>query len=103
MRFSIPSKGLLFVSALVRGLSEVPAPDVPRMGRLLASSLWLGPRPITMSCAGAGRNITQPFKWMRILYRCWKDHRPYSEEVYLASLAKRHLPLKRLVKSVQMP
>jgi transposase len=43
------------------------------------------------------------FKWMRILYRCWKDRRPYSEEVYLASLAKRHLPLKRLVKSVQMP
>jgi transposase len=43
------------------------------------------------------------FKWMRILYRCWKDHRPYSEEVYLASLAKRHVPLTRLVKSVQMP
>jgi hypothetical protein len=42
-------------------------------------------------------------KWMRILYRCWKDRRPYSEEVYLASLAKRHVPLKRLVKSVQMP
>jgi hypothetical protein len=22
------------------------------------------------------------FKWIRILFRCWKDHKPYSEEVY---------------------
>jgi transposase len=29
------------------------------------------------------------FKWMRILYRCWKDRQPYREEMYLASLAKR--------------
>ena len=43
------------------------------------------------------------FKWMRILYRCWKDRRPYSEEVYLASLAKRHVPMQRLLQSVQMP
>jgi transposase len=43
------------------------------------------------------------FKWMRILYRCWKDRQPYREEVYLASLAKRRVPMQRLVKSVQMP
>jgi transposase len=43
------------------------------------------------------------FKWMRILYRCWKDRQPYKEEVYLASLAKRQVPMQRLVKSVQMP
>jgi transposase len=41
------------------------------------------------------------FKWMRILYRCWKDRQPYREEVYLASLAKHSLP-RRLTKSVQM-
>jgi transposase len=43
------------------------------------------------------------FKWMRILYRCWKDRQPYREDIYLASLAKRNLPLQRLVKVVQMP
>jgi transposase len=43
------------------------------------------------------------FKWMRILYRCWKDRQPYREEAYLASLAKRRVPMQRLVKSVQMP
>jgi transposase len=39
------------------------------------------------------------FKWMRILYRCWKQRQPYREEVYLASLAKRSLP-RSLAKSV---
>jgi transposase len=32
------------------------------------------------------------FKWMRILYRCWKDGQPYREQIYLASLAKRNSP-----------
>jgi transposase len=44
------------------------------------------------------------FKWIRILYRCWKDRQPYRDEVYLASLAQRRksalLPLAR---AVQMP
>lgn len=43
------------------------------------------------------------FKWIRILYRCWKDRQPYQEDVYLASIAKRNLPLQRLARSVQMP
>ena len=43
------------------------------------------------------------FKWMRILYRCWKDGTPYREEVYLASLAKRKSPIPKLARSVQMP
>jgi len=28
------------------------------------------------------------FKWMRILFRCWKDGKPYDEAAYLARLAK---------------
>ena len=43
------------------------------------------------------------FKWMRILYRCWKDRQPYREEIYLLSLAKRNSPRPRLAQSVQMP
>ena len=42
------------------------------------------------------------FKWMRILYRCWKQRQPYREEVYLASLAKRSLTLHGLARSVQI-
>jgi transposase len=43
------------------------------------------------------------FKWMRILYRCWKQRQPYREEIYLASVAKRILPARQLAAAVQMP
>jgi transposase len=43
------------------------------------------------------------FKWMRILFRCWKNREPYRENLYLTSLAKRSLPFPRLVAAVQMP
>lgn len=33
------------------------------------------------------------FKWLRILYRCWKDRTPYDEQRYLKSLKRRHSPL----------
>jgi len=29
------------------------------------------------------------FKWIRILFRCWKDGQPYDEQLYQASLQKR--------------
>jgi transposase len=32
------------------------------------------------------------FKWLRILFRCWKDSRPYDEEQYQRSLQKRAKP-----------
>ena len=33
------------------------------------------------------------FKWIRIIYRCWKDGKPYDEELYLQSLRRRGSPL----------
>jgi len=33
------------------------------------------------------------FKWIRILYRCWKDRRPYDEQLYIRSLQRRNSPL----------
>jgi transposase len=32
------------------------------------------------------------FKWIRILFRCWKDRVPYNEDLHLAALNKRHPP-----------
>ena len=29
------------------------------------------------------------YKWIRIIYRCWKDHKPYDEAIYLNSLRRR--------------
>jgi transposase len=33
------------------------------------------------------------FKWIRILYRCWKDRTPYDEATYLNALKRRGSPL----------
>ena len=29
------------------------------------------------------------FKWIRIIFRCWKDGKPYDEEIYMQSLRRR--------------
>ena len=29
------------------------------------------------------------FKWIRIIFRCWKDGKPYNEEIYMQSLRRR--------------
>jgi transposase len=33
------------------------------------------------------------YKWIRILFRCWKDRKPYDEARYLSSLQQRSSPL----------
>ncbi len=33
------------------------------------------------------------FKWIRIIYRCWKDRTPYDERIYLQALQRHGSPL----------
>ena len=33
------------------------------------------------------------FKWIRIIFRCWQDHKPYDESRYLEALRRRGSPL----------
>jgi len=43
------------------------------------------------------------FKWIRILFRCWKDGKPYDEQIYLQSLRRRGALLgKALVLTTQL-
>jgi hypothetical protein len=28
------------------------------------------------------------YKWIRIIFRCWKDGKPYDEEIYFQSLRR---------------
>lgn len=37
------------------------------------------------------------FKWIRIIYRCWKDRVPYDDETYVNSLKERGSPLYQLI------
>lgn len=43
------------------------------------------------------------YKWVRILYRCWKDRLPYQEELYLAALRRHGSPLARPEKTAENP
>jgi hypothetical protein len=47
-----------------------------------------------------GRGLRHPaairalaFKWIRIIYRCWKDQKPYDNQIYLNSLRAKQSPL----------
>jgi len=40
------------------------------------------------------------FKWIRIIYRCWKQREVYDEAKYLVSLEKRNSPLVQLMAKV---
>jgi transposase len=37
------------------------------------------------------------FKWIRIIYRCWKDRVPYDDATYVNSLKERGSPLYQLI------
>jgi transposase len=38
------------------------------------------------------------YRWLRIIYRCWKDRVPYSEDVYQQSLLRRQSPLAQALR-----
>ena len=40
------------------------------------------------------------FKWIRVIYRCWKERVAYDESVYLGALAKHNSPLVATTKAV---
>ena len=36
------------------------------------------------------------YKWIRIVFRCWRDRKPYDEEVYMRALQRRASPITKL-------
>jgi len=42
------------------------------------------------------------FKWQRILWRCWQDHKPYEENIYEAALRKANSPLVGLLGKIEL-
>jgi transposase len=43
------------------------------------------------SWAAAIRGLA--YKWIRIIFVCWRDRKPYDEDLFLRSLARHHSPL----------
>jgi transposase len=57
---------------------------------------WAGAFYRQQRAAGKGHNAalrSLAFKWIRVLFRCWKTHTPYDDAVYLDALKRRNAPL----------
>lgn len=64
-------------------------------GHSLDSSAWARAYYDHLRAKGKGHHAAVralAFKWIRILYRCWKDRTPYDEARYLESLRRRQAP-----------
>ena len=59
-------------------------------------SFWAGAYYRQQRNKGAAHHVAVralAFKWIRILYRCWQNRRPYDESAYLNALKRRGSPL----------
>jgi transposase len=43
------------------------------------------------------------FKWIRVMFRCWKDRIPYSEEVHLRNLRQSNSPILAFLEPGKIP
>jgi transposase len=67
-------------------------------GQTVPRCAWAKEYYLKQKAAGKGHHAilrALAFKWVRILWRCWKDNVPYDEARYLATLAKRAAPSPR--------
>jgi len=65
-------------------------------GKTIDKSYWAGVYYQQQRAKGKTYQVAVralAFKWIRILYRCWKTNTPYNEVTYLNSLKRRGSPL----------
>lgn len=65
-------------------------------GQTVPRCAWAKEYYLRQKAAGKGHHAilrALAFKWVRILWRCWKDNVPYHDARYLAALARRGSPL----------
>jgi transposase len=64
-------------------------------GQTVVWSSWASHYYERMKSKGKSHHVilrALAFKWIRVLWKCWKTRVPYSEDTYLASLQKRRSP-----------
>ena len=83
-------------------LFEVPTAELSRVGRPFHHPIAMGARLLRAAVSGKKHHAAVralAFKWIRIIYRCWKERVAYDENVYLAALAKHNSPLVAATKA----
>ena len=77
------------------GVPEVRPPKLPRVRGLLDQVLRLGksilPGPARKNKGHHTAVRALAFKWMRILFACWKNRKPYDDAVHSARLQQHGL------------
>jgi transposase len=71
-------------------------------GHSLTQSVWARAYYEQQRARGSGHQAAVralAFKWIRIVFRCWKDRVPYDESRYLEALRKRGSPLIRAIEA----
>lgn len=66
----------------------------------LAKSVWARAYYDMQRGKGKGHHAavrSLAFKWIRVLFRCWKNRTPYDEAIYLRSLQQHNSPLAELL------
>ncbi len=69
-------------------------------GHSIAHSVWARSYYQQLRSRGKGHHAAVralAFKWIRVVFRCWKDGVAYDESKYLAALAKRSSPVSALI------
>ena len=65
-------------------------------GSTIPRSYWAGAYYQQQRQKGCSHRVAVralAFKWIRIIYRCWKNRTPYDESIYLKALKRRGSPL----------
>jgi transposase len=74
-------------------------------GKTISSSYWAGAYYRQQRAKGSDHQSAVralAFKWIRILYRCWKTRTPYDETKYLKALKRRGSSLVKLLGEVDV-
>ena len=72
----------------------------------IASSSWAKAYYEQQRAKGKSRHTATrslAFKWIRVIYRCWKDRTPYDEAKYLAALRQKGSPVLAYLKPQAAP
>ena len=73
-------------------------------GSTIPRSYWPGAyyqKQRNKACSHRAAVRALAFKWIRIIYRCWKTRTPYDESVYLKALKHRGSPLLLTFRNLQ--
>jgi transposase len=73
---------------------------VERAAQTINRSFWAGTfyrQQRDKGCTHQAAVRALAYKWIRILFRCWKTNTPYNESVYLKALKRRGSPLMNQV------